>query len=104
MTRKPKQQDDERGIGDNLSPEVLMALCADQSAEMDKVDEQRALLNETANKIRAAIREKGIDTDAWNTARIHAKKDPDKRQIFDMSYQLTRKALGTEPQSDLFEG
>ena len=102
MTKKSKQ-DDERGIGDNLSPEVLMALCADQSAEMDKIDEQRAILNESANKVRATIREKGIDTDAWNAARQHAKKDPDLRKVFDLSYQLTRKALGTEPQSDMFD-
>lgn len=102
MTKKSKK-DDEPGIGHNLSPEVLMSLCAEQSAEMDKIDEARAILNESANKCRATIREKGIDVDAWQTARIHAKKDPDKRKIFDLSYQITRKALGTEPQSDMFD-
>ena len=102
MTKKSKK-DDEPGIGHNLSPEVVMALCRDESAEMDKVEADREILNQRANKIRASLREKGIDTDAWKAARTHSKKDEDQRLVYDLSYHITRKALGTEPQSDMFE-
>lgn len=105
MTKKSSQPDDDETptIGHNKSPDAMELLCRDADKEMSEVEEARDLLNEKANKVRAGLREQGIDTDAWQAARKHAKKTDDKRLIFDTSYQITRKALGTPVQDDLFQ-
>ena len=77
-------------------------LISDAIKELDKIDEERSLLNERAGEIRAGLRAKNITVEAVNATRQYTKKKEEKRAGFDKSYVIARKAAGAPIQLGLF--
>jgi len=75
--------------------------CADDMIELEN---QRAQINGRMSVIRSKIKSQGMDVKAFNLGLTHYKLDKSEaRAKFDRSLNTTRKALGIELQTDMFD-
>ncbi len=88
--------------GHNLTKLKADITKAADTIEAAKLD--RTSCNETIAAELADLATKGIHKDAMRMAMKYAEWDEDKREGFDIAYELTREALGRpfSPQGDLF--
>jgi hypothetical protein len=86
-------------LANDPSPAIVIA-----HSEMVEVEEARAVLTAKANEIRATLEEKGINKKAFAAGRIYLKTAPEKREGWDYSYALVRKALDVPVAVGLFDG
>lgn len=75
---------------------------AEQAAALNKLDDERRALNDRARAIRSEVKARGIKLRAFNAARAYARLDEDQREGEDLSYAITRAAIGLPVQADLF--
>jgi hypothetical protein len=84
------------------TPEFL-ELLREYDAEMDRIAEERSQLNAQKTALEKSLEEKGINILALRAARQFAKLKEKHQDRWDLSYQVTRRALGNPVQLDLFE-
>jgi len=76
----------------------------DAASEMDSINDQRAELNAAKRAIVERLQAQyGCNRHAMKAAIQYCKLDEDKRENFDLTYQVTRRALGAPVQHDLFD-
>lgn len=70
-----------------------------------KLKEDRTAVNEAIAAIRSDLVAKGIHKKALDMAMTYMLMDPDKREGFDIAYDIVREAIGLpfNPQGDLFD-
>lgn len=76
-------------------------LCRDCDAEMEIIEDERAVLNARANTVRDKLRAVGLNPAAWAAARQYQKTDETRRVGFDVTYALARASTGKPVQFDL---
>lgn len=87
----------------NPSDAKFMEKIRKASDELDDIAAQRSELNAKSQAVFARFDRDGLNRHAVRSARAYMKLDPEKRQNYDFSYQVMRKALGAPIQDDLFE-
>lgn len=90
------------GLGDSLYDEEFLQLIRDAHARLESIQDKRAELNADKAHIMAALIDKGLNKDAFKAARKYELTPEEKREGYDLSYQIARKALGVPVQDDLF--
>jgi len=76
----------------------------DAAAEMDAINDRRADLNAAKKAIVERLQAQyGCNRHAMKAAIQYCKLDESKRENFDLTYQVTRRALGAPVQADLFD-
>ena len=96
--------------GENQSPDVqesmydpkIIQLIADSEKQLQDIDDKRAELNATKAEVVAKLVAKGLNKDGVKAAIKYYRTAEEKRENFDLSYAVTRKALGVPMQDDLF--
>jgi len=84
--------------------EAFLQELRDAAAEMDSINDQRAELNATKKAIVERLQAQyGCNRHAMKAAIQYSKLPDDKRENFDLTYQVTRRALGAPVQADLFD-
>ena len=71
-------------------------------ANLEVIDDERAELSARKAAIVANMVDKGLNKEAIKAAFKYFRTPEDKRERFDLSYQIARKALGCPVQDDLF--
>lgn len=94
---------DETQGGHNLTK--LKADIADAYCRVGALKLDRESANEAISAIRADLETKGIKKEAFDMAIRYANWDEDKREGFDIAYQLVREAIDMpmNAQGDLFD-
>lgn len=69
---------------------------------LQQIKTRREALNAEKQEVIATLVDMGLDRNAVKSAMQYAETPVDKRQLFDLSYAATRKALGVPMQDDLF--
>lgn len=87
----------------NPSDAEFMEKLRKASDELDDIAAQRSELNANSQAVFARFDRDGLNRHAIRAARAYMKLDPEKRENYDLSYQVMRKALGAPIQDDLFE-
>ena len=80
----------------------FIELIADSEKKLQDIDDKRAELNATKAEVMAKLVAKGMNKDGVKAAMKYYRTAEEKRENFDLSYALTRKALGVPMQDDLF--
>jgi len=84
--------------------EAFLQELRDAAAEMDSINDQRAELNASKKAIVERLQAQyGCNRQAMKAAIQYSKLPDDKRENFDLTYQVTRRALGAPMQADLFD-
>jgi uncharacterized protein (UPF0335 family) len=84
--------------------EAFLQELRDAAAEMDSINDQRAELNASKKAIVERLQAQyGCNRHAMKAAIQYSKLPDDKRENFDLTYQVTRRALGAPMQADLFD-
>jgi len=84
--------------------EAFLQELRDAVLEMDKINDRRADLNAAKKAIVERLQaEYGCNRHAMKAAIQYCKLDEGKRENFDLTYQVTRRALGAPVQADLFD-
>jgi len=84
--------------------EAFLRELRDAAAEMDSINDRRADLNAAKKAIVERLQaEYGCNRHAMKAAMQYVKLPDDKRKNFDLTYQVTRRALGAPVQADLFD-
>lgn len=99
--------DDDQNNVDKLNQvqfdqEFLQKL-VDARDKLEDITSQRASLNAASTAIFASLDTYGLNRNALRAAILYTKMDEDKRENYDLSYLISRKALGVPVQADLFE-
>lgn len=71
---------------------------------IEKLKEERSAVNDKIASIRTDLQAKGIHKMALDMAMKYLNMDPDKREGFDIAYDIVREAIELPVQVDLFEG
>lgn len=87
----------------NPSDAEFMEKLRKASDELDDIAARRSELNANSQAVFARFDRDGLNRHAIRAARAYMKLDPEKRENYDLSYQVMRKALGAPVQDDLFE-
>lgn len=99
--------DDERKNVDKLSEvqfdQGFMQKLVDARDKLDDIASQRSSLNAASTAIFASLDTYGLNRNALRAAILYTKMDEEKRENYDLSYLISRKALGVPVQADLFE-
>lgn len=71
-----------------------------------KLKEERSAINDKIGEVRSALAAKSIPKKALDMAMSYMNMDPDKREGFDIAYQIVREAINLpiDGQGDLFDG
>jgi len=74
--------------------------------KINQLKDDRTAINEEIAAVKADLQAKGIHKKALDMAMTYMNMDPDKREGFDVSYDIVREAIGlpVKAQGDLFEG
>lgn len=96
---KPAETKD---AGDSLFDQDFLDLIAKTEQDLLEVDDSRAELNARKAAMMAKLVDKGLNKDAVKAAFKYFRTPEEKRERFDLSYQVVRKALGCPMQDDLF--
>ena len=101
------QNDEERKNVDKLTdvqfdPGFMQKL-VDARDKLDDIASQRTSLNAASTAIFASLDTYGLNRNALRAAINYTKMDEEKRENYDLSYLISRKALGVPVQADLFE-
>jgi len=84
--------------------EAFLQELRDAATEMDSINDQRAELNAAKKAIVERLQAQyGCNRHAMKAAIQYSKLPDDKRENFDLTYQVTRRALGAPVQADLFD-
>lgn len=94
-----REQDNERGEGDNQVDGAFIVQC---TSEMADIDAQRKTLNRQAADIRDALKDRGVDTDAFKDVYAYFKKKRHEREGYDTDYKLCFDALNDADTGALF--
>ncbi len=70
--------------------------------ELVNLKTERASINEAMGAVRADLETKGIPKKALQMAMTYMNMDPDKREGFDIAYQIVREAMDLPLQGDMF--
>ena len=70
--------------------------------EMDELENQRKVINKNLDLLRGKLEAQGVNKHANKAARAYGKLDTKQRADFDLSYDVSRKAIGLPVQEDLF--
>lgn len=89
-------------LKDSLYDQEFLNELVEAEKDLAEIDDERAELNARKGEITARLVNKGLNKDAVNAAIKYFRTEEDKRQNFDLSYAITRKALGVPIQDDLF--
>lgn len=103
-TQLPEKTHNQSDILSNMSEadrSKMEKLCKACDASMEAIEDDRAVLNARANKVRDSLREAGLNPAAWAAARQYQKTDEARRMGFDVTYALARLATGEPVQFDL---
>lgn len=100
--RKAEENPDETPLI-NPSDAEFMEKLRQASDELDDIAARRSELNANSQAVFARFDRDGLNRHAIRAARAYMKLDPEKRENYDLSYQVMRKALGAPVQDDLFE-
>lgn len=73
--------------------------------ELECLKQERSSCNEEMSAIRETLATKGIPKKALAMAISYKNMDPDKRECFDLAYDIVRESIGLpyKPQGDLFD-
>ena len=87
----------------------INALKKDAKDAVDKVTSlknERSAINDKINAVRSDLEAKGIPKKAFDMAMNYMNMDPEKREGFDIEYEIVREAISLplEGTGDLFEG
>lgn len=88
--------------GSNISS--LKRDVKDGVERIEKLKEERTEVNDKIASIRTDLQAKGIHKMALDMAMKYLNMDPDKREGFDIAYDIVREAIELPVQVDLFEG
>lgn len=72
-------------------------------AKIEGLKEKREAINDKISAIRTDMQAKGIPKAAFDMAMKYLNMDPDKREGFDVAYEIVREAIELPVQRDLFE-
>lgn len=75
----------------------------DARAKLEDIANQRSSLNAASTAIFASLDVYGMNREALRAAIRYTKMDEDQRENYDLSYLISRKAMGHPVQADLFE-
>lgn len=87
--------------GGNIGP--LKKAIAQAVADVTKLKEERAAVNEQIGAIRLDLEAKGIPRKAFDRVMADQALDPEVRNSTDLAYAIAREAVGHPLQGDLFE-
>ena len=82
----------------------VLDLVADADEKLTIIKDKRDQLNAEAAEIRARVRNAGVHPDAFKAGRAQAALPENKKAGFDISLQVTRRALGDPMELDLQGG
>ena len=103
VTDFPKQESEAPVLDkDQLYDQEFLQGLAEAEQKLLAIDNQRAELNAGKAEIMAKLINFGLNKDAVKAAIKYFRTPEDKRQHFDLSYQVMRKALNCPMQDDLF--
>lgn len=102
MANEEKASREEILRGSNI--EALRETVRVKVAEIARYKTERKKCNENINALRGDLEASGLHKKAIDVAMWYVNADPDKRQGFDIAYEVIREALGLPVQSDLFNG
>ncbi len=88
-------------IGGNIGP--LKKTIVKAVADITKLKEERAAVNERIGAIRLDLEAKGIPRKAFDRVMADQALDPEVRNAVDLAYAIAREAVGHPLQGDLFE-
>ena len=97
----------EETAGLNQAGSNISVLKRDIKAGVESIEnlkEERAAVNDKIASIRTDLQAKGIHKTALDMAMKYLNMDPDKREGFDIAYDIVREAIELPVQVDLFEG
>lgn len=102
----PQGGDDQKNV-DKLSEvqfnnDFLQKL-VDARNKLDDIASHRSSLNAASTAIFASLDVYGLNREALRSAIRYTKMDEEGRENYDLSYLISRKALGQPVQADLFE-
>ena len=72
--------------------------------EINRHKEKRAAINDQIAAVRSDLKAKGIPKQAIDWAMTYLDWDEDKRDGFDVAYDIVREALGAPVQAQMFDG
>lgn len=88
--------------GDQLYDQDFLNVLKQAEAELADIDSKREELNASKANVMAQLVNFGLNKDAVKAAIKYFRTPEEKRDRFDLSYQLMRKALECPMQDDLF--
>lgn len=94
-----KRQDD---LKQSSMDEKFLNKISTAHDKLQKIKTQREKLNSQKQEVISNLVDMGLDRHAVKAAINYAETPEDKRQLFDLTYAATRKALGVPLQDDLF--
>lgn len=93
----------ERNVSSLSNDTHLKDLIVSSARDMAEIDAQRKKLNEQAADIRGALKDRGIDTDAFKDAYSYFKKQRHDRDGYDEYHKLCWDALNQADTREMFE-
>lgn len=84
--------------------ERLMQDVKNGVAKIEGLKEKRNAINDKIAGIRSDLQAKGIHKKALDMAMNYLNMDPDKREGFDLAYDIVRDSIELPVQRELFEG
>lgn len=92
----------QKELRENSLDQKFLDKIAEAHESLEKIRTQREELNAKKQEVIGDLVDMGLDRNAIKAAMQYVNTPEDKRQLFDLSYAATRKALGVPIQDDLF--